>query len=79
MQQKREFLTAREFAAAINRPYPTVALWLRNNLIPEATYIQLGKMRVWQIPLSVLETFKPPKIGRPKKDAKKKAVKKTGN
>jgi hypothetical protein len=72
---ERNFMTAREFAAAIKRPYPTVALWLRNNLIPEATFIQLGKMRVWQIPLSVLETFTPPKIGRPKKAATKKAVK----
>ena len=76
MQQiERNYMTAREFAAAIKRPYPTVALWLRNNLIPEATFIQLGKMRVWQIPLSVLETFTPPKIGRPKKEAAKKAVK----
>lgn len=61
-------MTAREFAAAINRPYPTVALWLRSELIPEATFIQLGGMRVWQIPMSVLDTFKPPKIGRPKKE-----------
>jgi hypothetical protein len=76
MQQiERNFMTAREFAAAIKRPYPTVALWLRNNLIPEATFVQFGKMRVWQIPLSVLETFTPPKIGRPKKEASKKAAK----
>jgi hypothetical protein len=76
MQQiERNFMTAREFAAAIKRPYPTVALWLRNNLIPEATFVQFGKMRVWQIPLSVLETFTPPKIGRPKKEATKKAAK----
>jgi len=63
-------MTAKEFAKAINRPYPTVALWLRSNLIPEATSIQLGDMRVWQIPRSVLATFKPPKIGRPSKKSK---------
>lgn len=76
MQQiERKFMTAREFAAAIKRPYPTVALWLRKNLIPEATFIQLGNMRVWQIPFSVLKTFEPPKIGRPKKTATKKSAK----
>jgi hypothetical protein len=68
MQKKEpKFMTAREFAAAISRPYPTVALWLRQGLIPQATSIQLGAMRVWQIPLTVIETFEPPKIGRPKK------------
>ena len=80
-QIEREYMTAREFAAAIKRPYPTVALWLRKDLIPEATFIQLGNMRVWQIPLSVLETFTPPRIGRPKKAATNKSAKakKTGS
>lgn len=67
-------MTAREFAAAINRPYPTVALWLRNDLIPEATSIQLGGMRVWQIPAHVASTFVPPKQGRPKGSKTKKAA-----
>lgn len=60
-------MSAKEFAKAIKRPYPTVALWLRSNLIPEATSVQFGDMRVWQIPASVIETFVPPKIGRPSK------------
>jgi hypothetical protein len=66
-QKEQKLMTAREFAAAINRPYPTVALWLRSDLIPEATFIQLGGMRVWQIPAHVASTFVPPKQGRPKK------------
>ena len=63
-------MSAKEFAKAIKRPYPTVALWLRSNLIPEATSVQFGDMRVWQIPPGVVTTFVPPKIGRPSKKQK---------
>lgn len=64
-------MTAREFAAAINRPYSTVALWLRQERIPGAFAVEAGKFKVWQIPASALQTFTPPKPGRPAKTAKK--------
>jgi hypothetical protein len=66
-KEAEKLMSAKEFAKAIERPYPTVALWLRRNLISEATSVRFGGMRVWQIPESVIETFVPPKIGRPSK------------
>lgn len=60
-------MTAREFAAAIKRPYPTVALWLRNGLVPDVEVIELGTAKLWQIPVSAVETFIQPKRGRPLK------------
>jgi hypothetical protein len=68
-KKEREYMTAKEFAEKIGRPYPTVYLWLRTNQIPEAVYVEFGNMKVWQIPHSVLETFKPPKVGRPSKQS----------
>jgi hypothetical protein len=74
-KKEQEYMTAREFAAAIKRPYPTVALWLRQGLVPGVEEIQLGTAKLWQIPATAVETFVPPKRGRPKKKngAKKKA------
>lgn len=66
-------MTAREFAAAINRPYSTVALWLRQERIPGAFAVEAGEFKVWQIPAEAVRTFTPPKPGRPKG---KKAAKK---
>ncbi|HKQ76712.1 MAG TPA: hypothetical protein VJ810_23660 [Blastocatellia bacterium] len=59
-------MTAREFAAAINRPYPTVALWLRQNRVPGAYQEKVGDFSVWQIPVEAVEGFEPPKPGRPR-------------
>ena len=72
-------MTAREFAAAINRPYPTVALWLRKGLVPGVGEIELGTAKLWQVPTTAVETFVPPKRGRPRKakpEPKAKASKK---
>lgn len=68
-------MTARQFAAAIDRPYSTVALWLRQHRIKGAFLLEVGTEKLWQIPESCVKTFTPPKPGRP---AKKKA-KKAGN
>ena len=78
---KKKIMTAREFAAAINRPYPTVALWLRQNKVPGAYQESVGDFSVWQIPAEALKDFQQPKLGRPPKpadDASAKPAKKAG-
>lgn len=60
-------MTAREFAAAIDRPYPTVALWLRQKRVPGAYQESVGDFSVWQIPAEAIDEFKPPALGRPPK------------
>jgi hypothetical protein len=64
---EKKFMTAREFAAAIKRPYPTVALWLRQKRIPGAFQESVGDFSIWQIPVEAVDTFEPPKPGRPPK------------
>jgi hypothetical protein len=66
-RMEKRFMTAREFAAAINKPYPTVALWLRQNRVPGAYQERVGDFGVWQIPVEAVKQFEPPKQGRPKK------------
>jgi hypothetical protein len=78
-KQEHEFMTAREFAAAIKRPYPTVALWLRKGLVDGVKEIELGTAKLWQIPASAVQTFVPPKRGRPKKESAKSGAKKSGS
>jgi len=63
---RKQFMTAREFAAAIDRPYPTVALWLRQNRVPGAYQEKVGDFSVWQIPIEAVDEFEPPKPGRPR-------------
>lgn len=65
--QEHEFITARQFAEAIDRPYPTVALWLRKGLVPGVKEIQLGKTKLWQVPAGAVWNFVPPRRGRPPK------------
>lgn len=60
-------MTARQFAQAIGKPYTTVSLWLRQNRIPGAYLLEVGEVRVWQIPAEAAKTFVPPKMGRPAK------------
>jgi hypothetical protein len=81
MGMRKAMLTAAEFAGAIGVPYPTVALWLRQNKVKGATQLELGGLKVWQIPASSVELYKGqenrPKRGRPKGvAAKKKETKK---
>lgn len=64
---KKRFMSAREFAAAIGRPYPTVALWLRQNKVAGAYQESVGDFSIWQIPVEAVRDFQPPKPGRPPK------------
>ncbi len=71
---KKAMLTATEFAEAIGVPYPTVALWLRKGKIQGAEQLELGSLKVWQIPAMLVKSYKDekgrPKRGRPKKEEK---------
>jgi len=64
-------LGAREFAEQIGVPYATVALWLRQNRIKEAEAVEVGKLKVYQVPAEAVKLYKGdkarPKKGRPKK------------
>jgi len=71
-KQEEKFMTATEFAAAIKRPKSTVALWLRKGLVPGVKVIEIGTERLYQVPETAVETFVPPKRGRPKKEEAKK-------
>lgn len=69
-------MTAREFAEQLGRPYQTVVLWLRKRQVPGAKLKEVGSFKVWQIPIEVVETFQPPKPGRPRGSKAKSAAKK---
>jgi hypothetical protein len=75
-KREEEFMTARQFAAAIKRPYTTVAVWLRKGLVPGVKVIEIESARLYQVPETALETFIPPKRGRPKKEEAKKGSQK---
>lgn len=64
-------MTAREFAAKIKTPYPTVAAWLRDDgkrekLLPGAYAQEIGGLKIWMIPASLAENFAKPSRGRPR-------------
>jgi hypothetical protein len=67
--EKKAYMTAREFAAKIKRPYPTVATWLRKGRVKGAEAHKLGAVTVWLIPVETATDFNEPKRGRPKKAA----------
>lgn len=71
---KLQMITAREFAEAIDRPYSTVTGWLAAGLVEGAEAVEVGTVKVWQVPLDAIESFRPPRRGRPTKapEAKKK-------
>ena len=75
-------LTARQFAEAISKPYPTVMSWLQTGRVPGAHLVETPIGSYYEIPADVLKGFEPPKRGRPgkavpeTKPAKKRASKK---
>jgi hypothetical protein len=78
MGEKR-FMTAGELARKINKPYTTVATWLRKGQVPGAVPQTIGDFRIWMVPEEAVDTFPQwqPKPGRPTKEAaSKKAAKK---
>jgi hypothetical protein len=60
-----EMLDSHEFAAALGRPYSTVASWLTAGKVPGAVLEETPRGPVWKIPRSILKSFIPPKQGRP--------------
>lgn len=60
-------ITAKQFAEAIQRPYTTVMGWLQAEIVPGAQLVETPIGSYYQIPANVVETFEPPKRGRPSK------------
>jgi len=70
-----EFMTATEFAKAMDYDYSTIMRWLREGIVPGAEFVPIsGGFGVWQIPHSAITEIKPPRPGR--KRGEKKAAKK---
>ena len=67
-----EFLTTNEFGERLagrlgrRKPYHRTAVksWIDSGLLPGAKLIQTPRGPFWQIPVSLVETFKPPVVGR---------------
>lgn len=70
-----KMLTTQQVAQKLRKPYPTVALWVRQGRFPHAKYEETPRGGVWWIPESDLAGFVAPKPGRP--PAKAHATKKT--
>ena len=60
-------LTTQQVAEKLKKPYPTVALWVRQGRFPHAEYEETPRGGVWWIPESDLVGFVAPKPGRPTK------------
>ena len=54
---------------AIERPYSTVTAWLAAGLVEGAEAVEVATVKVWQVPVDAIKSFKPPKRGRPTKAA----------
>jgi len=63
-------LTTAEFAEHFAVAYTTVMTWLTRGIVPGARLVDAPRGAVWEIPARTLETFKPPKLGRPRKAEK---------
>jgi hypothetical protein len=71
-----KFMTAVEFAKAMEYDYSTVMRWLKEGIVPGARFVEVsGNFGVWQIPESALKEIVLPRPGR-KRGAKKAEVKK---
>jgi len=84
-KEKPKMLTAKQFAEAIQRPYTTVMGWLQSEIVPGARLVESPIGDYYEIPADIIETFEPPKRGRPVKTEKaesepaKKSKKKGGD
>lgn len=65
-------LTAKEFAAEAGISYPIIIRWLKEQqkpdgekMLPGAEQVQIGRIRAWQIPASLI-----PKVQRPDRKPK---------
>jgi Helix-turn-helix domain len=64
---KSEMLTTSQVAARLGVGRSTVNLWCRQGKFPNAEARQEVIGSVWYVPASDLESFTPPKMGRPPK------------
>lgn len=72
-------LNAKEFAEKLGRAHSTVLAWLRKGEVAGAIKHDSPRGPYYEIPLSVAESFEPPKMGRPwPSKAETKAKKKKG-
>ena len=80
MKGKKDVITTHEFAEHFGAAYTTVMTWLQRGIIPGAQLVDAPRGAVWEIPAAALETFKPPRMGRPKgaKEKNAKPPKKRG-
>lgn len=70
-------LTARQFAEAIQKPYPTVMGWLQAKKVPGAQLVESPIGSYYEIPADGVNTFSPPTRGRPKKADEAEAIEAT--
>jgi hypothetical protein len=77
-----KFMTAVEFAKAMEYDYSTVMRWLKGGIVPGAQFMEVsGNFGVWQIPESALKEIVLPRPGRKRgvnKQSSKKPPKKKG-
>jgi hypothetical protein len=68
MKGKEKMLTSKEIAERLNRPYSTIALWLRQGRFPNAVKDESSPRGVvYFVPESDLKNFQEPERGRPAK------------
>lgn len=60
-------LSTSEVASRLGVSAITVRLWCRRRLFKNARELQTPRGPVWVIPITDVEGFKAPKLGRPKK------------
>lgn len=60
-----KYLKASEVAKKLGVKHVTVRAWLTKNLFPNAKLEETILGKVWLIPENDLESFQPPKTGRP--------------
>jgi hypothetical protein len=63
--EKEKMLTTQQVAERLNRPYPTIALWVRQGRFKNAVAEETPRGRVWWVPESDLAELAKPKPGRP--------------
>jgi hypothetical protein len=66
-KEQKQMLTARQFAEALQRPYPTVMGWLQTGKVPGAQLVDSPIGSYYEIPADIVVTFEAPKRGRPGK------------
>lgn len=61
-----QMLTIKEAADRLGENSQTVKGWRRRGLFPGAKLVDTPRGPIWQIPLTAVENFERPALGRPK-------------